>query len=120
LTKVAAKFANVDEYVASFPEDVRAILEEVRRTIRAAVPDAGERISYGMAAFTLGGRDVVYFAGWKNHFSVYPEPDAGGELARELAPYRASKGTLKFAYAKSVPYELIERVARLLAEQRGG
>ena len=115
---MAAQFATVEEYIGSFPGDVQDILREVRRTIRDAVPDAGERISYGIAAFTLGGRDLVYFAGWKKHISVYPVPTAEADLTRELAPYLAAKGTLKFPLGQPVPYPLIGRVAGALAQQR--
>ena len=117
---MAAQFATVDEYIGSFPDDVRDILREIRRTIQAAVPDAGERISYGIAAYTLGGRDLVYFAGWKKHISVYPVPTEDAELTQELTPYLAAKGTLKFPLGQPVPYPLIGRVAAVLAGQRTG
>ena len=116
---MAAQFATVDEYIGSFPDDVRDILREIRRTIQAAGPDAGERISYGIAAYTLGGRDLVYFAGWKKHISVYPVPTGDPELTQELTPYLAAKGTLKFPLGQPVPYPLIGRVAAALAQQRG-
>lgn len=107
---MAAQFATVEEYIGSFPGDVRDILREVRSTIGGAVPEAGERISYGIAAFTLGGRDLVYFAGWKKHISVYPVPTEDADLTQELAPYLAARGTLKFPLGKPVPYPLIGRV----------
>jgi len=66
-----------------------------------------------------GGRDLVYFAAWRKHLSVYPVPDADEALARELAPYLAGRGTLRFPFSKPVPYPLIGRVAAALAEQRG-
>ncbi len=115
---MAAQFATVEEYIGSFPGDVQDILREVRSTIRGAVPEAGERISYGIAAFTLGGRDLVYFAGWKKHISVYPVPTEDADLTQELAPYLAARGTLKFLLGKPVPYPLIGRVAVVLARQR--
>jgi uncharacterized protein YdhG (YjbR/CyaY superfamily) len=115
---MAAQFATVEEYIGSFPDDVQYVLREVRSTIHGAVPEAGERISYGIAAFTLGGRDLVYFAGWKKHISVYPVPGEDADLARELTPYLAAKGTLKFPLGQPVPYALIGRVAVVLARQR--
>lgn len=115
---MAAQFATVDEYIGSFPGDVQDILREVRSTIQGAVPEAGERISYGIAAATLGGRDLVYFAGWKKHISVYPVPTENADLTRELEPYLAAKGTLKFPLREPVPYPLIGRVAAALARQR--
>lgn len=113
-----ATFATVDEYIASFPSDVQRTLEEVRAAIRAAVPGTEERISYGIPTFTLNGRYVVYFSGWKRHVSVYPIPDADPELARAIKPYMAGKGTLKFALGEPIPIELIQRVAARLLEQR--
>ena len=117
---MATTFASVDEYVESFPPEVRRTLEEVRAAIRAVVPGTEERISYGIPTFALAGRYVVYFSGWKRHVSVYPIPDVGGDpaLERELKPYMAGKGTLKFALDKPIPIALIQRVAARLLEQR--
>jgi uncharacterized protein YdhG (YjbR/CyaY superfamily) len=108
----------IDDYIDAFPADVRAILGKVRRRIANAVPTAGETISYGIPTFTLGGRYLVYFAGWKHHISVYPVPTGDATLEGEIEPYRAGKGTLKFPLAKPIPYDLIERVAALLVEER--
>jgi uncharacterized protein YdhG (YjbR/CyaY superfamily) len=113
-----AKFETVDEYVASFPTDVREKLQSVRAAIRAAVPGTEERISYGIPTFTLDGKYVVYFSGWKEHVSVYPIPDADPGLERELKPHMAGKGTLKFPLTKPMPLDLIARVAARLLEQR--
>jgi uncharacterized protein YdhG (YjbR/CyaY superfamily) len=115
---MVARFATVEEYIGSFPGEVQDILREVRSTIHGAVPEAGERISYGIAAFTLGGRDLVYFAGWKKHISVYPVPTEDADLTQQLTPYLAAKGTLKFPLGQPVPYPLIGRVAEELARQR--
>jgi uncharacterized protein YdhG (YjbR/CyaY superfamily) len=115
-----ATFTTVDEYIASFPPDVQRTLEEVRAAIRAAVPGTEERISYGIPTFSLDGHYVVYFSGWKRHVSVYPIPDTADDKTfdRQLAPYKAGKGTLKFALDKPIPIELIGRVAARLLEQR--
>ena len=113
-----AKFESVEAYLASFPDEVRPVLEQVRQTIQTAVPGAEETISYDIPTFKLGGRAVVYFAGWKHHVSVYPIPQADEALERDLAPFRAAKGTLKFPLDRPVPYELIGRAAAVLAAQR--
>ena len=110
--------ATVDEYIASFPPEVGRTLEEVRATIRAAVPGTEERISYGIPTCALDGRYVVYFSGWKRHVSIYPIPDADPELARRIEPYRSGKGTLKFPLDRPMPLELIATVAARLLEQR--
>lgn len=115
---MAEQFASIDGYIHSFPEDVAAILEEIRRVIRKTVPAAEETISYRMPTFTLGGRYLVYFAGWKHHISLYPIPALDEALEQEVAPYRAAKGTMRFPLGKPVPYDLIERLVALLAEQR--
>lgn len=116
---MADQFATIDDYIRSFPDDVQEILEEIRRTIRNAVPEAGEKISYQLPTITLDGKYLVYFAGWKHHISVYPLPEVDGAFERELAPYIAGKGTAKFPLDKPIPYDLIERLVALLVEQHG-
>jgi uncharacterized protein YdhG (YjbR/CyaY superfamily) len=105
-------FETVDAYVASLPAQSRAIVEEIRGRIHAAVPTVTESISYGIPAFSLDGRVLLFVAAWKHFVSVYPLPaDAG-----ELEPYRAAKSTARFPLAEPIPYDLIERlVARVAA-----
>ena len=112
--------ATVDDYLGSFPDDVRIILEEVRRTIHQVVPAADEAISYRIPAVTLDGRHLVYFAGWKHQVSLYPLPQVDHALAQELAPYRVGKSTARFRIGEPVPYDLIGRLVALLVEQRSG
>lgn len=114
---MADTFTSVEEYIRSLPEDVQAVLQEVRRTIHGVVPEAGERISYHIPAITLDGKVLLYIAGWKKHVSMYPIPDVDEALEMELAPYKAGKGTLKFPLAKPVPYDLIARLAVHFVEQ---
>lgn len=117
---MAAKFATVDEYIDSFPEKVRERLEHIRRIAREVVPEAGERISYGIPTVTLDGRYVVYFSGWKRHVALYPVPDGDEALARDLDPYRAGKGTLRFPLDRPLPEGLVRRVVAALASARAG
>jgi uncharacterized protein YdhG (YjbR/CyaY superfamily) len=117
---VADKFANVDDYIGSFPEDVQVILEEVRRRIRNVAPSADELITYEIPALAIDGRSLVHFAAWKHHISLYPVPAADGAFGRELERYRAGKGTLSFPLQEPIPYDLIERVVALLLTQRTG
>lgn len=116
--------ASVEEYLASFPDDVRAVLEEVRAAIRAAAPEAEETISYNMPTYKVGGRSLVHFAGWTSYVSVYPLPDpataADAGLEAELAPYRATRGTGRFPLDRPVPVELISRVVDALRAERLG
>jgi uncharacterized protein YdhG (YjbR/CyaY superfamily) len=104
---------SVDAYIAAKPRDVRVILEQVRRAIRKAVPRAEERLSYQIPAYTLDGVPVLYFAGWKAHYSLYPVNNAVvAAFKRELAPYERSKGSLRFPLSEPVPATLIARIAR--------
>jgi uncharacterized protein YdhG (YjbR/CyaY superfamily) len=78
---------NIDEYIADFPQTVQSVLERVRRTLRKALPDAEEVISYRIPAYRLHGSTVLYFAGWKNHYSLYPSTDRLVKAFKdELAP----------------------------------
>src|SRR6185436_14053982 len=83
---MAAGPQTVDEYLATFPDDVRAVLERVRAAIHAGVPDGEERMRYGIAAVMLGGRYAIHFAGWKHHVGLYPVPRFDGALEDEIAP----------------------------------
>lgn len=115
---MTTKFDTVDAYLASFPEATRTVLERVRGVLHDQIPGAGEKISYDIPTVTAAGKPVVYFAGWKNHVSVYPLPDGDEAFDADLAPYRSGPGTAKFPLRKPIPYELIGRIAALLAEQR--
>lgn len=115
---MAAKFQTVDDYVAAQPDDIQLVLEEIRRTIRDVVPDAGERISYQMPTATTAGHDLVYFAAWKRHIGMYPVPEGDAKLDIDLAPYRAVASTVRFPYNRPIPYDLIARMVQALAAQR--
>jgi uncharacterized protein YdhG (YjbR/CyaY superfamily) len=117
---MAAQWRTVEEYIGSFPEDVQAVLKDVRRRILSVVPEAGEKISYQIPAMTLDGKSLVQFAAWKDHISLYPVPDTDPAFGAELAPYLAGKGTLRFPLDQPIPDGLIERVVTLLAQQRHG
>ncbi|HTK19632.1 MAG TPA: DUF1801 domain-containing protein, partial [Mucilaginibacter sp.] len=80
----------IDEYLGSFPTDVKDILVKIRQIIQKVAPDATESISYKMPAFKLNGKDLVYFAAWKKHISMYPVPASSGAFEQELTPYISS------------------------------
>ena len=111
-------FESVDEYIALQPEAVRGLLELVRSTIRKAVPKAEEMISYNMPTYKLDGAPVLYFAGWKRHYSLYP---ATGRVVAtfkdELEQYKVNKGTIRFPLTEPVPVELIRRIAKFRAKE---
>lgn len=109
--------ATIDDYIAGFPPDVRPILERVRRTIRAAVPNAEEAISYRIPTFRLNGKYLVYFAGHKNHVGLYPVEADDAALAKELAPYASGKATLKFPLTEPIPTRLIAKIVKLKAKR---
>src|SRR5688572_14598245 len=111
-------FKSVTEYIASKPKDMQVVLKRVRAAIRKGVPAAEEGISYQMPTYKLKDVPVMYFAGWKNHFSMYPVTDEIlVAFKNELADYEVSRGTIRFPYADPVPVELIERLAKFRAEQ---
>ena len=109
----------IDDYIAALPGDVQPLLQRVRQAIRATLPDAEERIRYGMPAIMLDDRYALHFAGWKQHIGLYPVSALEGSLEAEIAPYRTHKDTVRFLYAEPIPYDLIERVAAELAHRRG-
>jgi uncharacterized protein YdhG (YjbR/CyaY superfamily) len=114
---VRTDFKSVDEYIAAHPQDVQPILQRVRRTLRKALPGAEEGISYQIPTYKLHGGYVVYFAGWKQHYSLYPATDHLVAALKELAPYKVSKGTIRFPLSEPVPVKLIERIAKFLAKE---
>jgi uncharacterized protein YdhG (YjbR/CyaY superfamily) len=104
----------VEEYLATFPEDVQVILGGVLAALRRALPGAVETIRYGMPALMLQGRYGIHVAGWKAHVGLYPVPrfdQADPALEAEVAPYRTHKDTVRFLYRDPVPYDLVERIA---------
>jgi uncharacterized protein YdhG (YjbR/CyaY superfamily) len=108
----------VGAYIASKPKDARAALTQVREAIRKAVPGAQESIAYKMPVYTLDGVFVLYFAGWKAHYSLYPvTDDIAAAFARELAPYERTKGGVRLPYSEPVPARLIGRIAKFRATQ---
>ena len=106
-------FQSIDEYIAACPPESQAYLRQIRKLIRALVPDANERISYQMAAFERNGRNLIHFAGWKKHVSLYPVPAGSEAFERQIAKYAGGKGTLKFPLDEPLPIKLIERVVKL-------
>ncbi len=99
----------IDAYIAGFPPEVQPILQQVRATIRAAAPQAEERISYQMPAFFQDGV-LAYFGGFKKHIGFYPPVTGDDALLREAAPYAGEKGNLRFPLDRPIPYELIRRI----------
>ena len=111
-------FKSVDEYMAAQPDATQAVLARVRAIIRKALPGAEEVISYQIPAYKLPGGIVIYFAGWKQHYSIYPAGERlVAEFQKELAPYEISKGTIRFPLDEPVPATLIKRIAKYRARE---
>jgi len=108
-------FGSIDEYIASFPEDVQEIMGRLRSTIKAAAPKAEEKISYNMPTFTLNGTYLVYFAGWKTHIAFYGAPKGNAEFKEDLSAYETGQGTLKFPLDKPMPLKLIAKIVKFRA-----
>ena len=110
------KPAIIDKYIAARPPAVRTILRKIRRTIRDAVPDAEETISYRMPAFKQNGV-LVYFAAFKNHIGLFPPVKGDASLERAVKRYAGPKGNLRFPYDKPIPYGLIKRIVKFRAKR---
>lgn len=119
MTSNHARPKDIDNYIAGFPRTTRTALEHVRSTIRKAVPGAEEVISYQIPAYKLRGGYVLYFAGWKEHYSLYPSNDRlVAAFKDELARYEVSgKGTIRFPLSEPVPVKLIEGIAKFRAKE---
>lgn len=102
---------NIDEYISGFPDEIRVLLEEVRKTIRDAAPEATETISYQMPTFRLNG-NLVHFAAFKNHIGLYPAPTGIEEFGKELSVYKSGKGSVQFPLTDPLPLDLIARIVR--------
>ena len=107
---VKKQFKTVDEYIHSFPTDVQVVLQKMRRTIRKAAPEAVETISYQIPAFRLNGKNLVFFAAFKNHIGFYPIPSGIEAFKEELSQYKQGKGSVQFALDKPIPYDLVEKI----------
>ena len=108
----------IDAYIAAFPPEVQALLQQIRQVIHEAVPNLGETISYGMPSFTLNGQYLLYFAAYKKHIGLYPAPTGVEEFQEAVALYGGGKGTLKFPLDKPMPFDLIHRVVRFRAKEQ--
>lgn len=113
-----ADITSVDEYIAAQPEAVRPILAQVRKAIHHSVPRAEEVISYKMPTYKVDGDAMLYFAGWKQHYSLYPATERVlAAFKNELEPYKVHKATIRFPISEPVPVELIARIAKFRAKE---
>lgn len=106
------KSASIDAYIAGFPHETQKVLEQVRAIIKKEAPNAEETISYAIPAFNLNKHNLVYFAGYKNHISLYPVPKGSATFEKEIAKYKSGKGTMQFPLDKSLPLGLITKIVK--------
>ena len=106
---MARQFKTMDEYISTFPQDVQRMLNELRRTIREAAPEAQETINYQIPTFTLNG-NLVHFAALKNHIGFYPTPSGMEAFKKELSSYKGAKGSVQFPIDQPLPLPLIRRI----------
>ena len=107
----------VDEYIGTRPEDIQLILKKVRDIILRLAPEAEELISYGMPAYKLNGRPLVYFAAQKTHLGFYATPSGHERFSEKLAEYKHGKGSVQFPYSQPVPYALIEEIVKFRIDE---
>ena len=112
----AKKYETIDEYINSFPKELKQLLQEVRKTIRKAAPSAEEAISYQIPTFKLNG-NLVHFAAFKNHIGFYPGSKAIIIFSKEIASYKSSKGTIQFPLDKPMPLTLIKKIVRFRVKE---
>ncbi len=106
----------IDEYIAAFPPEVQQKLQAIRETIKAAAPDATEKISYQMPTFYLHG-NLVHFAAYKNHIGFYPAPQGIEAFQAELAVYKGAKGSVQFPLDQPLPLDLVRRIVEYRVAQ---
>ena len=106
------QYKDIDDYISVFPDDIQALLQEIRRVIKESAPEAEEAIRYGMPTFRIRDRNLVHFAGFKRHFGFYPTPSGIDAYRDELSTYQVSKGAIQFPMGRPVPFDLIRKIVK--------
>ncbi len=117
MTGSEQKPGTIDEYIAGCPDDVQPLLRKIRALVRQSVPEAEEKISYGLPTFTLHGRNLVHFGAFKKHIGFYPTPSGLEAFSDELAPYKGAKGSVQFPLDQPIPYGLIQKIVEFRVKQ---
>jgi uncharacterized protein YdhG (YjbR/CyaY superfamily) len=110
------RFNTIDEYIDTFPKSIQDVLQELRRTIRKAAPEAEEAISYQIPTFRLSG-NLVHFAAFKNHIGFFPTSSGIRAFKKELSGYELSKGTVRFPMDKPLPLSLVSRIVKFRVKE---
>lgn len=113
----AKKVETIDAYILAFEPSIQNILQNIRQIILSNAPTATEAISYGMPAFKLNGKPLVYFAAYKNHIGFYATPTGHSAFADELSSYKQGKGSVQFPINKPIPLDLIAKIVRFRVEE---
>lgn len=104
--------ATVDEYISEFSEEIRERLELMRKIVQENAPEAVESISYGMPAYKLNKKPLVYFGGYQSHIGFYATPSGHAKFKEELSSYKQGKGSVQFPLNKPLPVDLIAKMVR--------
>jgi len=108
---------DIDSYIKIFPDEVQAVLQRVRETVRDTAPLAEETISYAMPAFKQNNKVLIYFAAFKNHIGLYALPSGNEAFAEKLKAYKVGKGSIQFPLNQPIPYDLIEEIVKFRLEE---
>jgi uncharacterized protein YdhG (YjbR/CyaY superfamily) len=103
-------FTNVDQYIQGFEEETQERLTAIRKLILETAPEAVESISYGMPAYKVNGKPLVYFAGYKSHVGFYATPTGHKAFEKELSKYKQGKGSVQFPLNEALPTKLIKEI----------
>lgn len=114
------KFNSIDEYIAVLPPVSQQISIQLRQLIRQTAPQLVEGISYNMPVFKLDGKDLIWFAAWREHISIYPRTAALDAAIKELADYEGEKGTIKFPLNKPFPFGLVKKILKFKLSGKDG
>lgn len=112
------QYASIEEYISDFPANVQVLLENVRQTIRKALPEAKEKIAYNIPTFEINGTNIISFAGWKSYISLYPIPAGDKAFQEKIQEYKKAKSTVQFPLSEVVPYALISKTAIFLKKEK--
>lgn len=113
----AKNYKNTEEYILQFPKDVQIILKKIRETVLKTTPNAIESISYGMPAFKLNSKPLVYFAAYKNHIGFYALPSGNEAFKKELLKYKTGKGSIQFLISEEIPWKLINDIVKFRTKE---
>ncbi len=105
----------IETYIKQFPDNVQKILRNIRQLIKETAPGADELFAYGMPAYKINKKPLVYFAAFKNHIDFYATPSGHSEFQDELKKYKQGKGSVQFPLDQPIPYKLIERIVKFRA-----